>query len=115
MGMRTDAIGKSVFLKDRPASVVIERRGWTQRRRNFYLPTLGSLIKKEQKFWERGNLMYIGIIVNFDSNSFGSPRGTKKIETTSVLRQKIMDVLSCFGVMCIHIMACITDRDLTYH
>jgi hypothetical protein len=21
----------------------------------------------------------------------------------------------CFGVMCIHIMACITDRDLTYH
>ena len=24
-------------------------------------------------------------------------------------------VNSCFGVMCIHIMACITDRDLTYH
>ena len=21
----------------------------------------------------------------------------------------------CFNVMCIHIMACITDRDLTYH
>ena len=24
-------------------------------------------------------------------------------------------LLSCFGVMCIHIMACITDRDFTYH
>jgi hypothetical protein len=25
------------------------------------------------------------------------------------------DLFFCFGVMCIHIKACITDRDLTYH
>ena len=24
-------------------------------------------------------------------------------------------IANCFGIMCIHIVACITDRDLTYH
>jgi len=42
----------------------------------------------------------------------------------SVLCNQILDSMAllggssvqyCFGVMCIHIMACITDRDFTYH
>ncbi len=31
------------------------------------------------------------------------------------LRMMVDSDHACFGVMCIHIMACITDRDFTYH
>ncbi len=37
------------------------------------------------------------------------------ISTSPVPKSPLVSSCYCFGVMCIHIMACITDRDFTYH
>ncbi len=77
-----------------------------------YLKPARSLLRRSE-FRERSELFNTALYHLGTGVSFRTCQALCNISTSEVFL--FFDTFLCFGVMCIHIMACITDRDLTYH